>query len=603
MAALSPPGSALAAGSSGALVTASGTFTWARNTVAFNGVVVTSSAATKLVIDASGNVWVLSGGFWWPWTGTAWGAATATTPTMPAAPVTPTTGAVFNITGDVTINATGNVTVNGTVANTGTTTGGGTVTPPTNPILQMPAGIAIAAPVTLGTGPDQIVLGGACNPGAGFASNGFSLVGVFGTAQAALTGALECTSQTGIGAGEQVFTINADLAGMTGLIVQTVAGQMNLMFTNSLQVNGIGWLTDTDAPTVNSRSTGTPLYATSLFDSGGGSALWLPPSAIPVVVPPPPPATQTTISGATGSPVTSGTLAAIVAGVSAGGTLTLPAGIIVATAKMSVQMTLAGAGPGVTILDAANLPLDETKAILVLGAGGVVVEKLTLRNAAISAANGNNGAGARDDGPGLTPFIFNNVEFTGDQDGILSNGGSWTLTGCYTHDNGAGNGLTHEMYFNDDTANVVTLNQHISTCGLLSTHALKSRACTTVLNGGTFTGSPDPTGNVAGSVVDIPNGGDFTAIGTTFVLAPGTSNMVFYGYKMETIATNPGIASVFTNAIFNGNGVAGEIQCNAANSPTATLDVTGSTYLGAAGPPVISGFASVTGTITAAPAA
>jgi hypothetical protein len=39
------------------------------------------------------------------------------------------------------------------------------------------------------------------------------------------------------------------------------------------------------------------------------------------------------------------------------------------------------------------------------------------------------------------------------------------------------------------------------------------------------------------------------------------------------------------------------------NNPTATIDVTGSTYKGTAGPPTITGFATVTGTITPAVAA
>ena len=628
MAALSPPGSALAAGSSGALVTASGTFTWARNTVAFNGVVVTSSAATNLVIDASGNVWVDSGMYWWLWNGTAWVTPTMTAPPMPVVP----TANMINITGDVTLNVTGNVTVNGTVANTGTTTGGGTVTPPTNPVLQMPAGIAIGAPVTLGTGPDQIVLAGSCNPADNFANNEFSLVAVFGTAQVALTGPLICTSQVGEAAGSQVFTVSADLAGMTELIVQPIPGPYTLQWTNGLTFDGVGWVTDTDNVNVNSRSNGIPSYATSLFNSNGGPALWLPPNDPRVIAAQapiaPPAATKTQITGAMIAPPGSingtvqpvNTLQNLINAVQAGGTLLLPAGVINDTATVPVAMTISGVplagalGPGqpspTTILDGTGVAPAYSKGALVPLVSGVVIKNLLIRNYSISATLGLNAAGVRNGGTGVD-VTLETCEITGCQNGILTGGGSWTKTGCYTHDNGAGPAPpapanTHEHYFNPDVAtdNTITLNQEIAACGVLSTHALKTRACVTIANGGSFTGNPDPNPAelTAGSVVDIPNGGDFTATGTTFVIPAGAAIVDFLDYGMEQVTPNPGEAISLQKCVFIGNGKAGKIT-NGPLVPNATIDVTGSTYLGAAGPPVISGFASVTGTITAAPAA
>jgi hypothetical protein len=78
--------------------------------------------------------------------------------------------------------------------------------------------------------------------------------------------------------------------------------------------------------------------------------------------------------------------------------------------------------------------------------------------AQISSDLRNNAAGIRDSGTPGASYSLAGVEITGNQDGILSNAGNWTLSNFTVHANGAGDGLTHELYFNDDNAsNVVRL--------------------------------------------------------------------------------------------------------------------------------------------------
>ena len=211
---------------------------------------------------------------------------------------------------------------------------------------------------------------------------------------------------------------------------------------------------------------------------------------------------------------------------------------------------------------------------------GVILESLTLTAAQISSNQGNNGAGVRDSNPatggGGVGCTLTNVEITGCQDGILSAGsGPWVLMNCFTHGNGAGDGQTHEMYFNGvagDATNTVTLSNHNSVCGLNSTHALKSRAMVTTVLGGSFTGNPstDPNEPVAGSVIDTPDGGLVNFSNCTFAIPAGAQNPIFFGYAMETTGpdnaaavpagTPRGTNVTMTNCVFNGGGVAGDIQ-------------------------------------------
>lgn len=295
------------------------------------------------------------------------------------------------------------------------------------------------------------------------------------------------------------------------------------------------------------------------------------------------------------------TLATLVAATPAAGTLALPSGTFSGagtTASMTVQMTITGAGMGLTVLDCTGITPAQSKALLVAQAPGAIISGMTIKGAAIAAPDGN-AAGVRDSGTGDN-FTLTNVEITGCQDGILSSS-SVTMTGCNIHGNGngnPGNGLTHEIYITVG-ATTASLTNQTATCSLLSCHALKSRAPTTTISGGTFTGNSD-NGAVGGSVIDIPDGGAVNITGTALVTS-GVTNNRFLSYGAES-STNSGTGTTVTLTsvhVTDNTGTGGVFE-NLTFIPSATLAIgTGCVYDGTRAPTFI-GWGTVTGSFTQA---
>lgn len=498
----------------------------------------------------------------------------------------------------------------GSTTNGGTTTtsakSSGTTSTASTPVtsgqaypLTMPSGVSNGAGVTLGTGPDTIQMSTAMTPGDTTDAQ-FLVILNQGTVQTAIAGPLTVSSRAGVSlTGDQVFTIKGDFAGATGLELVATGNGVNGLWINQFLLNDIPWWVDQDA--ANSRGSGTAQYQTRIFNSNGTNMLWLPESAIPaqpVAVPAP---ILTQVSGATiaNSVLSAGTLAVLIAETKAGETLTLPAGTIVGTSEISTACTVSGAGMGKTIIDCTDLTPYSNKGVLVPNAVGVVITNLTIEGAAIPTSMGNNAAGVREMNVGF-PFTLKAVEITKCQDGILAFADNNTFVGGYTHDNGAGDGFTHEIYLNGTPTSVETITDWNSKCGLLSTHALKSRSGKTVVTGGTFTGSADTTGKVGGSVIDVPDAGIFEVKGSTLVVSAGAANTLFFGYGMESnknAAT--GISATFTDCVFTDlSGSGGQIN-NGTYNPNAVLTLVGCTYTGTKAPQ-INGWGQVIGTLTKA---
>lgn len=496
----------------------------------------------------------------------------------------------------------GTSTTGGTSTGGTTTSGGGTTTPPVSTQaypLTMPAGISGGAAVTLGTGPDTIQMATAMTPGITTGAQ-FLVILNQGSTQTAIAGPLTVSSDAGESlTGDQVFTLKGDFAGATGIEIVATGNGINGLWINQFLVNDIPWWINQDA--ANSRGTGTAVYQTNVFNSNGTNMTFLPQSAIPaqpIAVPAP---TLTQISGATigGAAQSAATLASLVAATATGETLLLPAGTIVGTAEINTACTVSGAGMSKTIIDCTDLPPYSNKAVLVPSVAGVTISDVTIQGASISASLGNNAAGVRELNLGA-PFTLNSVEITGCQDGILAFADNNTLLNGHTHDNGAGDGFTHEIYLNGTPSSVETLTGWTSTCGTLSTHALKTRSGKTLVTGGTFTGSADPTGKIGGSVIDVPDAGIFDATGATMVVSAGAANTLFFGYGMESAnnaatGTNP----AFTNCVFTDNSGTGGQFTNGTHNPGAVLTLTGCTYTGTKAPQ-FTGWASVVGTLTKA---
>ncbi len=301
------------------------------------------------------------------------------------------------------------------------------------------------------------------------------------------------------------------------------------------------------------------------------------------------------IKGTSAAP-TASTLAAKIAATPSGGTLTLLGGVFKDTAPLPKPITLSGVGAN-TIIDCTGLRPTNDKAVLVVQAAGCTIADMTLQNASIPAALGLNAAGVRDNGPGIG-FTLRRVAITGCQNGVLTFASNITLDTCNIHDNGAGNGLTHEVYADGTPTTTLTVTGSAISCGPLSSHALKSRAGTTIVTSSKLLGAPAAAGGNGGSVIDLPNGGLASITDTDITLSAGAANHTFLGFGMENnLNAATGSKVTLLGVRLHGNGIAGSIETKLSG---ATLVIGANCTYDGATPPQLVGWGSVTGTFTKA---
>lgn len=506
---------------------------------------------------------------------------------------------------------------------------GGTGTPPgptgptgvpTGPIipdvnvypLLMPPGVTGDSPVTIGTGPDFIEMRLNGNPGE--LPEKMPQFAVFMDGRV-IAGPLNPTSTLGMVFG-QIWTIRGSWGPGPHKIelVNSGRGLMNL-WVNAMSYNFIPYAYSGGA--LNTRGGGGGSNLAFVWDNAGVALTWIPAVAAAPGTPPvtggggTPPvtgggtvawdATPSTITGATvNGAAVSGTLETVLGGVKAGDAVSIPAGTFLGTAQVAGGVMVKGAGMGQTILDCTGIKPTVEKAVIVPTASGTTISDMSIRGAEIPPADGMNAAGIRNAAAGIDVNVTN-VELTGNQNGILTNGGSWKVRGCHFHGNGSGDGHTHETYFAMDVGNTVDIEDTNIECGALATHALKSRAKKTKVNRGTMkSNAVDKTGNVAGSIINIPNGGSFDGDGVRLVLLPGSTNSIFFGYAMENADSADGgkVVNLHNFVFDDGTGTGGIIACGGAITD-ATLDVTGSTHTGDRAP-TVQGWKTVIGTIAKA---
>lgn len=272
--------------------------------------------------------------------------------------------------------------------------------------------------------------------------------------------------------------------------------------------------------------------------------------------------------------------------VAAGGTVTLPTGKFYALAVISQPTEIIGSN---TVLTAEGLNEIEGKAMLEASTN------LTLRGLSLSDSSvpDGNGAAVRP-APGVTLEMYD-CEVSNCQNGIMTsnNTNNTIIDNCYFHDNGAGDGRTHELYISGN----LTLTNSVITSGALSTHAVKTRAASTIIKDCTIRGNTSGDWNIAGSVIDISDSGDALIEDSVIESAPGSTinDIIAYGYESATYGVKTMILRNVT--ITDGSGSGG---CIATNQPTARLQLENCTYT-ADNPPTFRGWANVEGAFTKAP--
>lgn len=394
-------------------------------------------------------------------------------------------------------------------------------------------------PVTLGVGHDQIRLQLSGNPMSAAAGPNSLNVLLDGKL---IANELAVTSFAGEGHG-QLFTLQGAWGPAPHTITLTsslIAPGMEALWITAITYNGAP--VQYSGPSPNSRPEPAYVNRTSVWDTTGMPLTFNTEFvAMPPTVPAP---TLTIIKGASidGQSAADGTLGDLLARTPTGSTLRLPLGRIIGTGPMG-QITLQGDPAGGTIIDATGLPVAFGKAILVPTISGAIIEDLVLTGA---AGPDNNAAAVRQQGDGID-FTMRRCEIHHCQDGVLTFAANVTFEDCYFHDNGAGDGLSHEIYINGNSDTTAVLTNVRSVCGAGATHPLKSRAGTTTVAGGSFTGSTDPTGNIGGSVIDIPDGGSVGITDTALIMGQGAAQHELLGYAKESMKN--GVADVVLSRV------------------------------------------------------
>ena len=183
-------------------------------------------------------------------------------------------------------------------------------------------------------------------------------------------------------------------------------------------------------------------------------------------------------------------------------------------------------------IDITGVTPSEEKGIFTIeGTASATIENFELSGAAISSADGNNGAGIRHQGLNLTVrncFIHNN------QDGILgtpatANTGTVLIENSEFSANGAGDGYSHNMYIGDYAQFTLQYSySHDANVG----HLVKSRAYTTYVLYNRLT---DEVGGMASYETDIPNAGTAYLIGNVIEQSMTTQNPTIVSFGEEGV--------------------------------------------------------------------
>lgn len=196
-------------------------------------------------------------------------------------------------------------------------------------------------------------------------------------------------------------------------------------------------------------------------------------------------------------------------------------------ATITTKITIAGVGGMVNLV--ATVPPPNLKGILTVD-NDVTIENLSFSGSAISAADGNNGAGIRYEGGQMTLV---NDSFTNNQDGILAAAvlpqltvNNISIDHCLFADNGAGDGYTHNCYISTGVGTLNVTNSIFE--GAVVGHELKSRAQVNNIVGNLFYDGP---GGTASYDIDLPNGGVDLVQDNVIEKGPNAqnSNMVHFG--------------------------------------------------------------------------
>ena len=211
-----------------------------------------------------------------------------------------------------------------------------------------------------------------------------------------------------------------------------------------------------------------------------------------------------------------------------GDTVEIDAGLYIGDAATWTQddLTLVGVD-GMARLVAAGANA-QGKAIWVIAGDRTRVQNIEFSGAAVPDGNG---AGIRQEGAGLTVV---HCRFRDNENGILAGANPDSdieIRQSRFAGNGAGDGLTHNLYIGAVRTLYV---KGSSFAGAVGGHQIKSRALTTTITANRIVDGASTTSYS----IDLPNGGDAKIAGNVVVQGPSSPNRTLVSYGAEGL-TNP----------------------------------------------------------------
>lgn len=239
----------------------------------------------------------------------------------------------------------------------------------------------------------------------------------------------------------------------------------------------------------------------------------------------------------------------------------------IVTAPMTIK-----AAPGGAVVFNATEPPSNGKAIITTSAAATIIG-LTFENAAVSPAQGSNGAAIRAQA-GTSHLIIENSIFKNNQDGVLADAdptANISISGSSFIGNGfdAGGGACptggcdHAVYIGAINSLLITGSLF---CGTHVGHDIKSRAATTTITDNRlYDGAANAAlGCPAGSTsyaIDLANGGVATIAGNQIIQGDGTQNATMISYGAEGLIYSDNTLSVSGNTFISAD-VANAIGIN-----------------------------------------
>ena len=202
-----------------------------------------------------------------------------------------------------------------------------------------------------------------------------------------------------------------------------------------------------------------------------------------------------------------------------------------------------------------------------------------------------NGAGVRYEVGNLT---IDNCYFHDNQDGLLAAdnpAGSITITNSQFAHNGAGDGLTHNLYVGQvGTLTITNSYFHDAVVG----HEIKSRALNTIIQGSSIVDGPTGTASYS---IDLPNGGNDTISNDFIEQGPRSENPAIIHFGGEGTVYAGSSLSISNNVILNDLDLPSAVALLDQTMPAVTASLANNQVFGLTAAQIANGPVSESGTM------